>query len=101
MHQAKKGNSYFFGMKAPVSADAESGLVHPVHGIAANVAAVASSVATRVVPAWEAAEAWKKAGDLADLRLKSVLSSNDELCEWIKSLSPLLSRKAPVRPAPQ
>ncbi len=41
MHQAKKGNSYFFAMKAPVSADAESGLVHPVHGIAANVAAVA------------------------------------------------------------
>lgn len=28
-------------MKAPISADAESGLVHPVHGIAANVADVA------------------------------------------------------------
>lgn len=40
MHQTKKGNQYFFGMKAHIGADAESGLVHHVHGTAANVAAV-------------------------------------------------------------
>lgn len=40
MHQTKKGNQYFFGMKAHISADAESGLVHHVHGTAANVADV-------------------------------------------------------------
>ncbi len=28
MHQTKKGNNYYFGMKAHISADAESGLVH-------------------------------------------------------------------------
>ena len=38
MHQAKKGNMYFFGMKAHIGVDAESGLVHSVMGTAANVA---------------------------------------------------------------
>lgn len=40
MHQTKKGNQYFFGMKAHIGADAESGLVHSVVGAAANVADV-------------------------------------------------------------
>ena len=40
MHQTKKGNQYFFGMKAHTGADAEPGLVHYVHGTAANVADV-------------------------------------------------------------
>src|SRR5690606_40959764 len=32
MHQTKKGNQYYFGMKAHIGADAESGLVHSVVG---------------------------------------------------------------------
>lgn len=40
MHQTKKGNQYFFGMKAHIGADAASGLVHSVAGTAANVADV-------------------------------------------------------------
>ncbi len=40
MPQTKKGNQYFFGMKAHIGAEAESGLVHHVHGTAANVADV-------------------------------------------------------------
>jgi IS5 family transposase len=40
MHQTKKGNQYFFGMKALIGTDVESGLVHHVHGTAANVADV-------------------------------------------------------------
>jgi IS5 family transposase len=40
MHQAKKGNQWYFGMKAHIGADAESGLVHSVAGTAANVADV-------------------------------------------------------------
>ncbi|HHM8127192.1 TPA: IS5 family transposase [Pseudomonas aeruginosa] len=40
MHQAKKGNQWYFGMKAHIGADAESGLVHSVVGTAANVADV-------------------------------------------------------------
>ncbi|MGF6691748.1 IS5 family transposase [Metapseudomonas resinovorans] len=40
MHQTKKGNQSYFGMKAHIGADAESGLVHSVVGTAANVADV-------------------------------------------------------------
>ncbi|MGF6547450.1 IS5 family transposase [Paraburkholderia youngii] len=32
MHQTKKGNQWYFGMKAHVGVDAESGLVHTVIG---------------------------------------------------------------------
>ena len=37
MHQSKKGNQWYFGMKAHIGADAESGLVHTVRGTAGNV----------------------------------------------------------------
>ncbi|WP_024906001.1 IS5 family transposase, partial [Robbsia andropogonis] len=37
MHQTKKGNEWYFGMKAHIGADAESGLVHTVRGTSANV----------------------------------------------------------------
>jgi IS5 family transposase len=40
MRQTKKRNQYYFGMKAHIGADVESGLVHYVHGTAANVANV-------------------------------------------------------------
>jgi IS5 family transposase len=37
MHQWKKGNQWYFGMKANIGVDAESGLVHTVRGTAGNV----------------------------------------------------------------
>lgn len=40
MHQTKKGNQYYFGMKSHIGVDAESGLVHSLVGTAANVADV-------------------------------------------------------------
>jgi IS5 family transposase len=40
MHQTRKGNQWYFGMKAHVGVDAESSLVHSVIGTAANVADV-------------------------------------------------------------
>src|SRR5258708_9056347 len=40
MHQTKKGNQYYFGMKAHIGVDVESGLVHTVTTTAANVADV-------------------------------------------------------------
>jgi transposase, IS5 family len=40
MHQTKKGNNWYFGMKAHIGADAASGLVHTVIGTAANVSDV-------------------------------------------------------------
>jgi IS5 family transposase len=40
MHQTKKGQQYYFGMKAHIGVDVQSGLVHSVVGTAANVADV-------------------------------------------------------------
>ena len=37
MKQTRKGNNWYFGMKAHIGVDAESGLVHTVVGTAANV----------------------------------------------------------------
>jgi len=37
MKQSKKGNQWYFGMKAHIGVDAESGLVHTVQGTAGNV----------------------------------------------------------------
>ena len=36
MHQSKKGNQWYFGMKAHIGVDAESGLVHTVRGSSGN-----------------------------------------------------------------
>jgi IS5 family transposase len=40
MHQTKKGNQWYFGMKAHIGVDSHSGLVRVVTGTAANVADV-------------------------------------------------------------
>ena len=37
MHQSKKGNQWYFGMKAHIGVDAESGLVHTVRSTAGHV----------------------------------------------------------------
>jgi IS5 family transposase len=40
MHSTRKGNRWYFGMKAHIGVDVESGFVHTVTGTAANVADV-------------------------------------------------------------
>ena len=40
MHQSKKGNLWYIGMKAHIGVDADSGLVHTVRGTAGNVSDV-------------------------------------------------------------
>lgn len=37
MHQTKKGNQWYFGMKGHIGADVDSGVVHSIAGTAANV----------------------------------------------------------------
>jgi transposase, IS5 family len=37
MHSSKKGNQWYFGMKAHIGVDAQSGLVHTVRGTSGNV----------------------------------------------------------------
>jgi IS5 family transposase len=43
MHQTRKGNQWYFGMKAHIGADAQSGLVHTVAGTAANVSDISQT----------------------------------------------------------
>lgn len=43
MHQTRKGNQWYFGMKAHIGADAASGLVHSVTGTAANVSDISQT----------------------------------------------------------
>jgi hypothetical protein len=44
-HQTKKGNQWYFGMKAHIGVDGDSGLVHSVIGTAANVSNVTQAQA--------------------------------------------------------
>jgi IS5 family transposase len=44
MHQTKKGNQWYFGMKAHIGADRDSKLVHTVVATAANVADITKTV---------------------------------------------------------
>jgi IS5 family transposase len=43
MHQTKKGHQWYFGMKAHIGVDAQSGLVHTLTGTAAHVADIAQA----------------------------------------------------------
>ena len=43
MHQSKKGNQWYFGMKAHIGVDAHSGLVHTVIGTAGNVSDISQA----------------------------------------------------------
>jgi len=45
MHQTRKGQQWYFGMKAHIGVDAKSGLVHHVVGTAANVSDVSQTAA--------------------------------------------------------
>ena len=45
MHSSKKGNQWYFGMKAHIGADAESGLVHTVRGTSGHVSDIAEGSA--------------------------------------------------------
>jgi transposase, IS5 family len=45
MHQTKKGNQWYFGMKAHIGVDVASGLVHTVVGTAANEADIIQTAA--------------------------------------------------------
>jgi IS5 family transposase len=59
MKQSKKGNQWFFGMKAHIGVDAESGLVHTVRGTAGSVNDV---VEANSLLHGQEAEAWGDAG---------------------------------------
>ncbi|WP_198973202.1 transposase, partial [Xylophilus sp. ASV27] len=59
MKQSKKGKQWYFGMKAHIGVDADSGLVHTVRGTAGNVNDV---IEANTLLHGEETEAWGDAG---------------------------------------
>jgi len=78
MHQTKKGNQWYFGMKAHIGVDAQSGLVHSVSGTAANVADIAQ---THALLHGEEQDAYADAGYLGIEKREEITLQCPDL-EW-------------------
>ena len=78
MHQTKKGNEWYFGMKAHIGVDVQSGLVHSVTGTAANVADIAQ---TRALLHGQEKEAYADAGYLGVERRQEIAAKHPDI-EW-------------------
>lgn len=78
MHQTRKGNQWYFGMKAHVGVDAQSGLVHTVQGTAANVSDISQ---THALLHGEEEEAFADAGYLGVEKRAEVVAGAPDL-QW-------------------
>jgi transposase, IS5 family len=78
MHQTKKGNQWYFGMKAHIGVDAQSGLVHSVSGTAANVADIAQ---THALLHGQEKQAYADAGYLGVEKREEIATSSPDV-EW-------------------
>ena len=82
MHQTKKGNQWYFGMKAHIGADKDSGLVHTVTGTAANISDISQT--PDLLHGQESA-VWADAGYVGvDKRedIKQALAAKGQKVEW-------------------
>ncbi|MBD8527977.1 IS5 family transposase [Pseudomarimonas arenosa] len=107
MHQTKKGNQYFFGMKVHIGADMHTGLVHTVKTTAANAADVtqvaellhgdetavhgdagytgaSAYVADRELR-WEIAERRSRVQKIADAKLRGAIEGLESLKASIRA----------------
>jgi len=78
MHQTRKGSQWYFGMKAHIGVDAQSGLVHSVTGTAANVADIAQ---THALLHGQEKEAYADAGYLGVEKREEIATGNPGV-EW-------------------
>jgi IS5 family transposase len=78
MHQTRKGNQWYFGMKAHIGVDAQSGLVHSVTGTAANVADIAQ---THALLHGQEKEAYADAGYLGVEKREEIAAKHPDI-EW-------------------
>ncbi|CUA96545.1 IS5 family transposase [Thiomonas bhubaneswarensis] len=86
MHQTKKGNQWYFGMKCHIGVDADSGLVHTVVGTAANVNDVTQAHA---LVHGEEADVFADAGDQG---VEKREDTQDIRARWHVALRPGLRR---------
>ena len=82
MHQTKKGNQWYFGMKAHIGVDKDSGLVHTVTTTAANVSDISQT--PNLLHGQESA-VWADAGYVGvDKRedMQQALATNEQEVKW-------------------
>lgn len=82
MHQAKKGNQWYFGMKAHIGVDKDSGLVHSVTTTAANVSDISQ---TPALLHGQESTVWADAGYVGvDKRedMQQALAANGQEVKW-------------------
>ena len=82
MHQTKKGKQWYFGMKAHIGVDAESGLAHSLATTPANVSDVATA---RAVLRGGEIEAW---GDAGYQGVEKRPENADSGVEWHVAMKP-------------
>jgi IS5 family transposase len=74
-HQTKKGNQWYFGMKAHIGADAKSGLVHSLTTTAAHTSDISQ---THTLLHAEEKEVWGDAGYLGVEKRPEILSRSSQ-----------------------
>jgi len=82
MHQSKKGNQWYFGLKAHIGVDKDSGLVHTLSTTAANVSDISQTPA--LLHGQESA-VWADAGYVGvDKRqdMQQTLAANEQTVQW-------------------
>ena len=81
MHQTRKGNQWYFGLKAHIGADAKSGLVHSVSTTAANVSDIAQ---THVLLHGKESEVHADAGYLGVEKREEIVALKREVKREVK-----------------
>jgi IS5 family transposase len=82
MHQTKKGNQWYFGLKAHVGVDKESGLVHTLVTTAANVSDISQTAA---LLHGQEEEVWLDAGYVGVEKreeMQAALAANGQDLKW-------------------
>lgn len=82
MHQTKKGNQWYFGMKAHIGVDKESGLVHTLVTTAANVSDISQ---TPMLLHGQEQDVWLDAGYVGVEKredMQAALAANGQEVQW-------------------
>ena len=82
MHQTKKGNQWYFGLKAHIGVDQESGLVHTLKTTAANVSDISQTAA---LLHGQEVDIWLDAGYVGVEKredMQAALKANNQTVHW-------------------
>jgi IS5 family transposase len=92
MHQTKKGNQWYFGMKAHLAVDAQSGLVQKVIGTTANVSDISQ---THELLHGQEQDVFADAGYLG-VQKRAEITSRQDQPRW-----PIAAKRGAIRALPE